>query len=394
MREPSGAAEHPLAGKKILFLLGSLQLGGAERQVLLLARYLRATCGAEPHVWGFGEPGRMSMLCSEYGIPWEVMPIEVSRHLPGLIASLVRYARSVRRFGPDLLLPYTFFPNVIAGLVWHTSGARGCIWNQRDEGIGFTERPIQRVAAWLTPRFIANSTGGKTFLERALGVRPGVIAIIENGVELEPPRLDRSGWRLRFAADETRVVACMVANLSHYKDHATLLRAWRVLIDGRLPSRPLLLLAGILGDSYQSLRALCEELALGEHVLFLGSVDDVSGLLGSADLGVFSSRSEGCPNGVLECMASGLPLVASDVPAIRRVLGADADRQTFPPGDHVTLAATVAALLVDVDLRRTLGQANKVRAAQAFSPRAMCERVVSVMVDVLNRAPIPRDVAR
>ena len=394
MREEPGAPDHPLAGKKILFLLGSLQLGGAERQVLLLARYLKSACGADPQVWGFGEPGRMSMLCTEYGIPWQVMPIALSRHLPGLIAALVRYASAVRRVGPDVLLPYTFFPNVIAGLVWRTSGARCCIWNQRDEGIGFTNRPIQRVAAWLTPRFIANSMGGEKFLEGALGVAPGAIAIIENGVELEPPRLDRLNWRDRLGVDETRLVACMLANLSHYKDHATLLRAWRVLLHEQERGRPLLVLAGIFGDAYDSLQALCEVLDLGGDVLFLGSVDDVSGLLGAVDIGVFSSRSEGCPNGVLECMASGLPLVASDVPAIRRVLGDNADLQTFPAGDHVALSAAVAALLANVHLRRTLGQANRIRAEQAFSPRAMCERVVGVMVDVLNRAPLPRDVTR
>jgi len=94
----------------------------------------------------------------------------------------------------------------------------------------------------------------------------------------------------------------MVANLSGFKDHEALIRAWRLVLD-QLSSEERnakLLLAGKNFGTEPSLKRLVGKLSLEDDVLFLGQVEDVSGLLQSVDLGVYSSKSEGSPNGVLE----------------------------------------------------------------------------------------------
>src|SRR5260370_33829722 len=72
--EPSDA-EMRIAGARVIIVLGPLELGGSERQAILLARYLTSDQNAKVEVWGYGEPGRAAELCDAYGIPWRSVPI-------------------------------------------------------------------------------------------------------------------------------------------------------------------------------------------------------------------------------------------------------------------------------------------------------------------------------
>ena len=382
-----------LYASRIVFLLGSLEIGGAERQALHLAEYLKAEFGAVPVVCGFNSPGRMARLCEARGISWHLLPVSVSANPAFQLFALAKYARDLRAIRPDIILPYTFFPNVVAGLVWRFTGARLCVWNQRDEGIGYTSRPVQRLAARLTSLFIANSPGGAEFLERRLGAPHEAVHIVENGVVLDQPRMNRDEWRAALGVGEEAFLCCMLANLSHYKDHLTLLRAWQLVVptlaaEGRAP---LLLLAGILGDSYATVRDEAEALGVSGSVRFLGSVNDVSGLLAAVDLGVFSSRSEGCPNGVLESMAAGLPLVATDVPAIRSVMGAHNEANLVNMGDVQGFARRIAAFAADPALRATTGAENHARVRESFSPDRMCERMSGILARAIVGQPTQLD---
>jgi glycosyltransferase involved in cell wall biosynthesis len=130
-----------------------------------------------------------------------------------------------------------------------------------------------------------------------------------------------------------------------------------------------------------------EALGVSESVRFLGSVEDVSGLLGAVDLGVFSSRSEGCPNGVLESMAAGLPLVATDVPAIRSVVGARGEAQLATMGDVEGFAHRIAAFAADPALSAAMGAENCTRVRESFGPERMCERMSGILARALMGQP-------
>jgi len=152
----------------------------------------------------------------------------------GRLGSLGKLGLAFRKLRPDVILSYCMFPNLVCGLVWRWTGARLCVWNQRDEGLHFKGMRLERLAVRLTRWFLSNSYHGRDFLVQKLGVEPRRIQVVYNGVELEEPVADRAAWRHRLGVDESCFLACMVANLHHFKDHATLLRAWRQVID-RLP---------------------------------------------------------------------------------------------------------------------------------------------------------------
>ncbi|HEV2836837.1 MAG TPA: glycosyltransferase, partial [Pyrinomonadaceae bacterium] len=216
-----------LKGRRIIFVLGNLELGGAERQALILARYLSTHDEANVEICGFNKSGPVADICEQHDIPWRVIPYPFTESRLSRLRALITVGRSLREAKPDLLLPYTFGPNVVCGLIWRWTGARSCVWNQRDEGIVPYGSPSVRWAAQRTPQFISNCVAGAQFLIHKLGVSGEKVTVIPNGIETAAPECDRPAWRERLAIDDRCFVACMIANLHANKDHATLLRAWR-----------------------------------------------------------------------------------------------------------------------------------------------------------------------
>jgi glycosyltransferase involved in cell wall biosynthesis len=353
-----------MEGRRVVFVLGTLELGGAERQALILARYLREQEQADVEVWGFNRAGPVADICEQHGINWRVVPD----------SDQLKFARLLGQARPDILLPYTLIPNVICGLVWQETGARLCVWNQRDEGIFAVDPALQLHAAQQTPLFISNSQAGARYLIEKLNVDAAKVHVIPNGIEVGQPRLDRRSWRERLEIDETGFVACMVANLHANKDHATLLKAWRNLVDRERDA--VLVLAGRHYGAYESLVELTNELGIAGNVRFAGQVSDVAGLLGATDLGVFSSRSEGCPNGVLECMAAGLAIVGTDIESIRET----GIQFVAPPADPERFAEMILKLAGDPRLRATAGAANQSRIKERYNAQRMCEDTVALLV--------------
>jgi glycosyltransferase involved in cell wall biosynthesis len=367
-----------LKGQHVIFVLGNLELGGAERQAMILARRLAEHERATVEVWGFNKSGPVKNICEQHGIRWRVVPYPLQGSPLKRLKSLLQFAWTLRRARPDILLPYTSAPNVACGLVWKWTGARVCVWNQRDEGLVPLTTRRERWAVKQTPHFVANASAGARFLIDNLNVPASKVQVVQNGIEASTPKLDRHAWRKRLEIDDTSFVACMIANLHTNKDHATLLRAWRTVVNAR--NAAVLVLAGRHDGAYESLVALSCALGIERSVRFAGQVSDVSGLLSAADIGVFSSRSEGCPNSVLECMAAGLAVVGTDIEGVREVVGSSGVQLLAPPEDAATLAKIILKVADDPGLCAKLGSANRKRAGERFNSERMCEETVSVLV--------------
>jgi glycosyltransferase involved in cell wall biosynthesis len=177
-------------------------------------------------------------------------------------------------------------------------------------------------------------------------------------------------------ADDVPLVV-MMAHLHANKDQPTLLRAWARVAAQRSTPAPVLVLAGRDDGALADLRALGQSLGITTLLRFPGAVADVAGLLDACDLSAFSSRSESCPNGILEAMAAGLAVTASDVPGIRWTLGEDAP--LAKPGDDEDLAQHLGRLLDDAALRRALGEKNRTAIATRFAAQPALESYVAAL---------------
>jgi glycosyltransferase involved in cell wall biosynthesis len=383
--------ESKLYGKKIIIILGSLELGGAERQALILALYL-IKHGANVEFWGFSNLGKMADLCDENGICWRICPYPWSSRSIIRTIKLLVFARALKKEKPDLILPYTMAPNVICGLIWRHTGAKLCVWNQRDEGRGRFGRKYEQQAVRNISCFISNSYHGKDFLVDELKIKPDKIQVIKNGVELKfkiaSEYINRDKWRNHLGLSENCFVACMIANLTEFKDHDTLLKAWRIVCD-QLNERKIngvLLLAGRFDNTHKPLKILADDLDLNDNIRFLGKVNNVQHLLNVVDLGVFSSQHEGCPNGVLECMEAGLPVVGTDIPGIREALGSNGYPFLAPIKNPTKFAELIIKFCFDPELRAKCGALNRHRIETEFNPEDMCEKTLELLIKNLATA--------
>jgi glycosyltransferase involved in cell wall biosynthesis len=230
--------------------------------------------------------------------------------------------------------------------------------------------------------FISNSTDGVEFLATECGVARERIELIFNGVDLPPPKVSAAEVRANLGLATDDFVAVMLANIHQYKDHATLVRAWKIVCE-RLPEmNPTLLLAGREDDG-GTVRGLIGALSLQKRIQLLGPVADVSSLLHAVDLSVFSSFREGTPNAVLESMAAGRAVVATDIAGCRDALGEGYAGLV----ERENPTAMADAILKSIDLgklREENGAILAHRAQNMFSVQRMCEQSCKVFRRMLH----------
>jgi glycosyltransferase involved in cell wall biosynthesis len=146
-------------------------------------------------------------------------------------------------------------------------------------------------------------------------------------------------------------------------------------------------IAGREGHATDELNRIAQQMRLNGHVRFLGHRDDIPDLLAAADVFVFPSLYEGLGGSLIEAMALGLPIVASDIPAIREVVEPEGNAVIVPPGDAEALARGIERVLNDQEMARRFGQ----RSRDLFLERFTLERAVDKMTvlyrEVANIAP-------
>lgn len=238
-------------------------------------------------------------------------------------------------------------------------------------------------ARHLTAHFHAISHTVKEAAVRDMRLEPDRIAVIERG--RDPDRLGTPGEERRQRARQAlalsgdRQVVLSVGRQEFQKGQRHLLDAASRLV----ASRPNLvfLLAGRSGNASEELVRLRDKFGLDERFRFLGHRDDVPDLLAAADLFVFPSLYEGLGGAVIEAMALGLPVVATDIPAMREVLDPDRGAILIPPGDPISLANAIVSLLDDPDRRKAFGLWNR----QVFLERFTLDRAVERMADLFRQ---------
>ena len=132
------------------------------------------------------------------------------------------------------------------------------------------------------------------------------------------------------------------------------------------------------GPELDPLVSLAAELKVSEHVRFLGFRSDIPFMMAQAGMLLASSPFEGFGLTVLEAMASGLPVVASSVPAHAEMLGDLGERALFPTGDVEAAASLLRSLAADADARAVLGRQEHARQVEMFSLRAQADATEEV----------------
>ena len=270
---------------------------------------------------------------------------------------------------PDLVICWVngFSPWVLAGarlagvtkLITHAGNPpTGTAW-------GRVQTMLSTFTTWVTGgRMVCCSHYVAAQFARSPGAFSSVLEVVYNCSPVAPIREAADAARTRRTDFRPRLI--MVATLEAHKDHATLLRAMPSVI--RAVPNVQLWLAGD-GALRESLQNLSASLGLNETVTFLGSRRDVPALLGQCDGFVFSTtREEGLGTVLIEALAAGLPVVASDVPACREVLAGGRWGTLVAARDPAALAA---ALITSLGHRTRVETGERSVYLQQFSAPSM-----------------------
>ncbi len=360
----SEAGGRGLGGRLVIAqMLESDGPGGAELLTLRLSEGLRARGHEVVPVGPAQGRGWLGELFRARGFSTETFSL---RH--PLDWACARQLESVmRRRRVDVVHSHEFTMAVFGAAAARLAGCGHVITMHGNQVMTsrWRRRAALRAAFRFSDSVVAVSVDTKRHLDERLGLRPGIVEVVANGVFVPPG--DRDRVRRELGVDQDDLLVMASGSLVERKGHAVLIRALAGL-DRALPWR--LAIAG-QGREREALEALGASLGVTDRVHILGFRDDMPDVLAATDICTMPSLWAGHPLSLLEAMAAGKPIVASETSGIPEAMTSEREGLLTPPGDVGALGAALDRLLRDAELRTRLGAAASARAAADFSLDAM-----------------------
>lgn len=369
----------PPAAGPILELITSTQPGGGPQHALALATWLRAR-GWQPIVAG-PRDGALFERFRESGV--ETVELATNGVRPAALAALVRL---VRARGVRLIHSHGKGAGLYGRLVARAVGVPAV---HTLHGLHFERyAPVARVAYLALERRLSRWTRVIVNVSRAQEAEGLALRLFErrqsrvvlNGVDaagLGAAAVSRADARLALGLPATGCVVGTAARFDAVKRLDVLLRAVARVSDATVR----VVLIG-RGDEERRLRELAAALALGPRAMFVGEVLDAARLFRAFDVYATTSAREGMPLAVLEAMALGVPVVASDIPAHREALGRASPGLAAPTPE--AFATALERLLADGDARAALGAEQRTRARSEFDIRQMLTALEAIYGELLG----------
>lgn len=377
---------------QVLLLLNSFETGGAEGQLVLLARLLIESGQFGVHLAGLSRTGPLLAEAEKLGVG-EIPEFPLTSFYNRNMAKQLRRFRSfLRERKIDVVHTDGFYTNIfgiigakLAGVPVRIGFRGETQTDGRTSAQNFTERAAFRFASVIH----ANSEAVKNFLV-AEGVPARNIAVVYNGLDfarvMPPPDLTRDAALESLHLPRERRFVTMVANLHNpVKDYPMFLRA-AASVRANI-SNAAFVVAGE-GEMLEDLRALARELRIEQDVFFIGRCNRVAELLFASDVCVLSSKAEGFSNAILEYMGAARPVVATDVGGAREAISEGESGYLVASGDHETMAARIVDLLRNPEKAKAMGERGRLIVEQKFSAQVQLERTSLLYQTTLSRTPV------
>ena len=303
--------------KKILHLIHTPRHSGAEALVRDLC-LLHSAQGAKCAIAAVG-PMKTEFEADSQRLAASGTELYFPSYNLGKMGRIGYFRKAIASFGPDAIYAHSVLPSLYGRLAVPLFGDRPKFMTvlhsaSNDDFAGTYLTAAEHLLRWRADQVIAVSKlGAQNYIRRFGASVP--VEVVPNGIDIAKFReADRDMARARFGVAPGKRIVLQVGRLSEVKQQDLSIRA----LSGYLKSHDAeLWLAGLTEDpQYETmLRALVVEEGLKGKVKFLGSRSDVPELLAAADLYLMPSKAEAHSIAVLEALASGIPIVLSDIPA-------------------------------------------------------------------------------
>ncbi|MEK6249329.1 MAG: glycosyltransferase [Planctomycetales bacterium] len=368
-----------MSTSRILQIIPSLDRAGAEKQLTLLASRLprdevdghacAQTCGG-PSEKDLPEAGISVQLIGKH---WKVDPVAFWKLL-----------ELVRKLQPDLVQTWLFSANAYGRAAARLAGVRSIVASEQcaDSWKGWHQLATDRLLAAHTSKIVVNGSGVRDFYI-ANGIDPEKIALIPNGIAPHQPG-DRTREQilaeLSLPADAKLVGA--IGRLWPQKRIRDVIWAGELLTVVRDDVHVI-----IIGDGPERhrLERFRNNVQLRGRVHFLGHRNDVPQWIEHFDAVWLASAYEGLPNVIMEAMAAGVPVVATDIPGNRDLVVHNKTGYLYPVGDRAALAGWTNQLLENRDEAQSMGSAAQEALAGNYEIQSMVDQHADLYRELLNQ---------
>jgi glycosyltransferase involved in cell wall biosynthesis len=380
--------------RRILYVIGSLNVGGTERHLAQVAARLKQR-GWEPEVFAISSDGPLAPHLKAakvriHGIAlpkWLVAAIgnERLRARVGLLATAFVLVLTLWRRRPHAIHFFLPAAYIVGGLASMLSFVPARIMSRRS--LATYQRKHQlfaRIERRLHPRMslVCGNSQAVVAELRDEGIDPAKLRLIYNGIDTEiyEQPFDRDSARGALGIAPNATVFVIVANLIPYKGHGDLIAAFSRIKSKLRDPWFLFCLGRDDGIAFQ-LQSQINEAGLQENIQLMGARSDVPDFLRLADIGILCSHEEGFSNAILEGMAAGLPMVVTNVGGNAEAVVDGQTGYVVPPHDSAALGEALLKLANNPH-RAVMGEAGRQRARELFSMNACIDAYEALYCEV------------
>ncbi len=375
---------------KILFLIRSLEYGGAERQLVELAKGLyEKGCGIRVLVFYSGGPLERELF--ERGIPviylnkkgrWDVIPF------------IIRIIKVILSEKPSIVHSYLGTSNILVTLLKPFFPRLKTVWGVRASNMDLTKYDwLSRLSYWLecrlsnwTDLIITNSFAGKAYAI-SNGFPAEKITVIQNGFDINmfcPNKNSRVNTRNKWKVSDEICIG-IVGRLDPMKDHHTFFRAMKILISVYNQKNIKIICVGNGSPEYkESLINLTEELNIEDYIIWQEMTTNVNDLYNGLDMLVSSSLTEGFSNVIAEAMACGVPCIVTDVGDSALIV--NNSEYVVPPQSAEALAEACDNMIKKILKGKKLGDAVRTRIVDNFSHKVFVDKTFNQLKMLIKQA--------
>lgn len=374
---------------RVFYVIDSFDIGGAQRQLLELMRRLdrRRYQAVVCPLWPL-----MALEADYQQTGWPIIRTHKKAHLD--ISVIWRLAREMRAFRPHIVHTWLFTGNFWGRLAAALARMPVVISGERVVAPKGIVPPyaalVNYLAACLADVITFNSQNGQREAKLPGGIKRPSLKVIYNGVDLQ--RFDiaqvqsaATVLKKSLGIEIDALILGNIGRLTDQKGQDILLQAAHQLIQRGNNLKVILVGAG---PTRHELEALAAELGLRDAVLFLGPRSDIPELLSLFDIFVLSSHWEGFPNVILEAMAMGKPVVATDVAGVSEMVEHGVTGLLVKAGDPHLLAQAILRLMDNPGLAAQMGRAGRQRVERDFSVERMVAETTALYDDLLRQKGI------
>jgi len=354
---------------RILHLISTTDVGGAETSLARLVTGLDRE-RFENLVVSMTTLGPVGIELQKAGI--RVAALGMHKGLPDP-RGIVRLARIVRQFKPDIIQGWMYHANLLSLLFGR--GGRKVFWNIRCSDMDLSQygsiyRWTVKAGARLSGQsdlVIANSEAGRKWHER-LGYKPRHWQIIPNGIDTDVFKPDPEAGNLirqELGIPQDATAIGLIARFDPMKDHATFFKAAASLQADR-PDLHFILAGRGVEPTNRAIPKMMADLPRPEQFHLLGERTDIPAIMNALNLACLSSISEGFPNVLAEAMSCGLPCVSTAVGDAAMIIAGTG--LTVPPAEPQAMATALRELCnLDQTKRQELGRRARLRIIENYS---------------------------